>query len=86
MVQKLSGTKIVWNKVDLEKIIDKSLMEQIDQPEKFKFIIELKTFVNMCYEMNSILSKFDHFLRVFELKNKFLHLTIKDKTQQKVVT
>ena len=86
MVQKLSGTKVVWNKVDLENIIDKSLMEQIDQPENFKFIIELQRFMNMCYEMNSVLSKFDHFLRVFELKNKFLHLTIKDKTQQKIVT
>ena len=36
-----NGTKDVWNKDDLEKIIDKSLIEQIDQPEKFKFIIEL---------------------------------------------
>ena len=71
MVQKLSGTKVVWNKVDLENIIDKSLMKQIDQPEKFKFIIELQRFMNMCYEMNSILSKFDHFLRVFELKTNF---------------
>ena len=80
-----NGTKDVCNKEDLEKIIEKSLIEQIDQPEKFKFIIELQTFMNMCYEMNSILSKFGYFLRVFELKNKFRHLAIKDKTQQKIV-
>ena len=41
--------------------------------------------MNMCYEMNLILSKFGYFLGVFELKNKFRHLTIKDKTQQKIV-
>ena len=35
----------------------------------------------MCYEMHSILSKFGYFLRVFELKNKFRHLAIKDKIQ-----
>ena len=50
-----NGTKDVWNKEDLEKIIDKSLIEQINQPEKFKFIIELQTFMNMCYEMNLVL-------------------------------
>ena len=41
--------------------------------------------MNMCYEMNLILSKFGYFLGVFELKNKFRHLKIKDKTQQKIV-
>ena len=39
----------------------------------------------MCYEVNSTLSKFGYFLRVFELKNKFRHLTIKDKSNQKLV-
>ena len=41
--------------------------------------------MNMCYEMNSILSKFGYFLRVFELKKKLRHLAIKDKIQQKIV-
>ena len=66
-------------------MIDKNLIEQIDQPEKFKFFIELQTFMNMCYEINAILSKFGYFLRVFELKNKFRHLAMKDKTKQKIV-
>ena len=39
----------------------------------------------MCYEINAILSKFGYFLRVFELKNKFRHLTMKDKTKQKIL-
>ena len=39
----------------------------------------------MCYEINSILSKYGFFLRVVETKNKFRHLTTKDKSQQKIV-
>ena len=39
----------------------------------------------MCYEINMILSKFGYFLRVFELRNKFRHLSMKDKNQQKIV-
>ena len=64
-------------------MIDKNLIEQIDQPEKFKFFIELQTFMNMCYEINAILSKFGYFLRVF--KNQFRHLAMKDKTKPKIV-
>ena len=80
-----NGTKNVCNKKDFEKVIDKNLIEQVDQPEKFKCIVELQRFMNKCYEMNLILSKFGYFVRVFELKNKFHHLAIKDKTQQKIV-
>ena len=80
-----NGKKDVCSKEDFEKVIDKNLIEQIDWPEKFKFIIELQTFLNMCYEINAILSKFGYFLRLFELKNKFRHLTMKDKTKQKIV-
>ena len=66
-------------------MIDKNLIEQIDWSEKFKFNIELQTFLNTCYEINRILSKFGYFLRVFELKNKSRHLAMKDKTKQKIV-
>ena len=48
-------------------------------------MIELQAFLNMCYEINMILSKFGYFLRVFELRNKFHHLSMKDKNQQKIV-
>ena len=60
-------------------------MEQIDRPKHFKFIIQIQAFLNMCYEINSILSKFGYFLIVFELKSKFSHLTTNDKSQQKIV-
>ena len=66
-------------------MIEKKLVEEIKQPEKFKSIIELQAFLNMCYEINMILSKFGYFLRVFELKNKFRHLSLKDRNQQKIV-
>ena len=76
--------KDVCSKEDFEKVIDKNLIQQIDQSEKFKFIIELQTFLNMCYEINTILSKLGYFLRVLELKNKFHHLLMKDKAKQKI--
>ena len=79
-----NGMKDVCSKKDFEKVIDKNLFQQIDQTEKFKFIIELQKFTNMCYEINSILSKFGYFLRVFELRNKFCQLAMKDKGKQKL--
>ena len=79
----INGTKNTCSEEDFEKVIEKRLVEQINQPGTFKFIIELQAFLNMCYEINMILSKFGYFLRVFELKNKFRHLSMKDKNQQK---
>ena len=77
--------KDVCSKEDFENVIDKNLIQQIDQTEKFKFIFELQKFINMCYEVNSILSKLDNFLRVFELKNKSCQPAMKDKSKQKIV-
>ena len=39
----------------------------------------------MRYEINTILSKHNYFLRVFELKNKFRQFLMKDKSKQKIV-
>ena len=39
----------------------------------------------MCYEVNSILSKFGYLLRVFELKNKYQYFTMKKSNQQKTI-
>ena len=33
---------------------------------------------NQCHEVNMILAKHGYFLRVFELRNKFRHLTLKN--------
>ena len=81
----INRTKNICNQEDFEKAIDKDLIKEINQPEKSKFIIELQSFFNMCYEINMILSKFGYFLRVFELKNKFRHLSMKEKNQWKII-
>ena len=80
-----TGLKDMCNKEEFEKTIDKSLVEELNHPEKSQFIIELQKFHNMCYEINTILSKHNYFLRVFELKNKFRRFTMKDKSKQKIV-
>ena len=60
----------VCDKNELKKVIDEKLIEQLDEKKK-KFIIDFQKFNNNCYEINSFLSNHNHFLRVFELKNKF---------------
>ena len=39
----------------------------------------------MCYQIHTILSKHNYFLKVFELKNKCRQFTMKDKSKQKIV-
>ena len=80
-----TGLKDMYNKEEFEKPIDKSLLEEFNQSENFEFIIDLQKFHNMCYEINTVLSKHGYFLRVFELKNKFRRLAMKDKSKQKIV-
>ena len=79
-----TGLKDMCNKGEFEKTIDKSIVEELNNPEKFQFIIELQKF-HMCYEINAIVSKHNYFLRVFELKNKFRQFTMKDKSKQKIL-
>ena len=45
------------NKEEFGKTIHKSLVEELNHPENFQFIIELQKFHNMFYEINTILSK-----------------------------
>ena len=80
-----TGLKDICNKEEFEKSIDKSLIEELNQPEKFQFINELQKVYNMCYEINTILSKYNYFLRVFELKYKFRQFSMKDKSKEKIV-
>ena len=39
----------------------------------------------MCYEINCTLSKYGYFLRIFELKNKYHRLTVKNKEEPNLV-
>ena len=66
----------ICDKNDFKKVIDENLIDQLDE-EKYEFILDLEKFYNNCYEINHVLSKYNCFLRVFELKNKFRHLTVK---------
>ena len=82
---KINGSKNTCSSDELEKIVGKDLVEEINQPEKFKFIIDQQHFFNMCYHITMILAKFGYFLRVYELKKKYRHLFMKKSDQQKMV-
>ena len=41
-------------KITGEQNVDQRLIEQINQPKKFKFIIDQQYFFNMCYELTMI--------------------------------
>ena len=74
---KINGTKNTCQSDELEKILGKDLLQEINQPDKFKFIIDQQYFFNMCYHINIILAKFGYFFQVYELKKKYRHLTMK---------
>ena len=48
--------------------MDQKLVQQINQPHKYKFIVDQHYVFNMYYELTMILSEFGYFLRVYELK------------------
>ena len=59
----------------------KQLIEKLSN-EKFKFSLDLQEFNHVCYEINEILIKYNFFLRVFEQKNKYRNLLIKQSEKQ----
>ena len=77
--------KEICEKTEFENNIDQNLIEQLDQPKKFQFVIDLQKFNNTCHEINCILSKHNYFLGVFELKRKFRHLSMKEPKKQNIV-
>ena len=74
----------ICNKNEFEKVTDEKLIEQLDE-NKYQFILDLQKFNNNCYEIYSFLSNRNYFLRVFELKNKFRHLTMKELLGKKII-
>ena len=80
-----TNEKEICGKQELGKGIDKKLIEQLDQPEKFQFIVDLQKFNDICYEINSVLLKHDYFLKIFKLKNKFKHLSMKEPKKQNII-
>ena len=75
-----TGFKDKYDKREFQKSIDESVIHKLI--DKFEFIIDLQKFHNICYEINSVLSKYNYFLRVFELKNKYRRFSMKDKNKQ----
>ena len=62
---------------ELKESVDNNLFIQLNQ-EKFSIILGYQEFNNQCHEVNMLLVKHAYFLRVFELKNKFHHLALKN--------
>ena len=60
------------------------MIEQLEEG-KFKFILDLQKFNNICYEINLYLSKHNYFLRIFELKDKYRQLSMKELKKQNIV-
>ena len=76
------------NKQKTECYSLKMLNESIDNTYLFNLIkitLDYQKFNNQCHEVNMILAKHGYFLRVFELRNKFRHLTLKNPKKQNIV-
>ena len=69
---------------ELKESVDNNLFIQLNQ-EKFNIILDYQKFNNQCHEVNMLLAKHGYFLRVFELKNKFRHLALKNPKTQNIV-
>ena len=81
---KINASKNICSNNELKEIVGEDLFEEINQPEKFKFIIDQHYVFNMCYHINMILAKFGYFLRVYEWKKKYRYLFMKKPDQQKL--
>ena len=79
---KVSKTN-VCNFEEFKESVNSNLIEQFEG--KFKFILDLQKFNNICYEINLILLKYNYFLRIFEVKDKYRHLSMKEPKKQNIV-
>ena len=57
----------ICNKDDFKYLINEELMEELHE-KKYELILDLQKFNNDCYEINFLLSDFNYFLTVYELK------------------
>ena len=68
---------------ELKELVDNNLFTQLNQ-EKFNMILDYQKFNSQCHKVNMLLDKHGYFLRVFELKNKFCHLALKNPKTQNI--
>ena len=66
------------------KDVIETLFDKIDR-EKFDLVLDNQKFNQQCLDINQILIKEGYFLRVYELKNKFRELQLKNSKEQKIV-
>ena len=78
------GKTNVCNFEEFKESIDSNLIEQLEEG-KFKFILDLQKFNNICYEINLILLKYNYFLRIFEVKDKYRQLSMKEPKKRNIV-
>ena len=83
--------QITENKTDIcngealkENDIIKQIIEELSV-ENFNFSLDLQEFNCVCYEINEILINYKFFLRVFEQKNKYRNILIKQPEKQNQV-
>ena len=69
---------------ELKESIDKNLFIKLNK-EKFNIVLDHQKFNNQCHEVNTLLAKHGYFLRFFELRSKFRHLTLKNSKTQNMV-
>ena len=70
------GKTNVCNFEEFKESIDSNLIEQLEEG-KFKFLLDLQKFNNVCYEI--------YVLRIFELKDKYRQLSMKEPKKQNIV-
>ena len=66
------------------KDVIETLFDKVGR-EKFDVVFDNQKFIQPCLDINQILIKEGYFLRVYELKNKFRELRLKNSKEQKIV-
>ena len=61
------------------------LFDKLYENDKFELILDYQKFNANCHKINSLLAKDGYFLRIFELKQKFRYLSLKNPKKQTVL-
>ena len=67
---------------EIKVSVDNNLFIQLNQ-KKINIILDYQKFNNQCHKVNMFPAKHGYFLRVFELKNRFCHLALKNPKKTK---
>ena len=61
------------------------LFDKLHENDKFELILDYQKFNTNCHKINSLLAKDGYFLRIFELKQRFRYLSLKNPKKQTVI-